>query len=218
MYLIDETYFQRDLVTPNSQELSSDGGVSNELNVLETYIDERSRLFLKDALGYELFKDLDSNIDSNGDLLVTAPQKWKDLVNGKEYTSNGELVRWQGLLITEGAFKSSILADYTYYHWLMGNLSTMTGVGDVVVEAKNAINVRSNQRLISIWNRIVDKNQFKCNTNYAHRSIVRGVEFVDWFSSSTNNFVSLVQFLDDNDTDYPEATKRLYNYKNQFGI
>ena len=75
-YIIDETYFVRKYLVPNSQELNT--GANKEL---QGYIDSMARLCLKDALGNVLFKDFDSNV-TKGNLSSSAPQKWLNLVNG----------------------------------------------------------------------------------------------------------------------------------------
>ena len=111
-YLIDETYFQRELFVPNADD--TDRSAYTEL---QEFIDNKSRLLLKEVLGYTLFKDLDQNI-TNGILDAGAPQKWLNLVNGVEYVKDGYTYYWEGLLVQEGAFKKSLLANFVFYHWL----------------------------------------------------------------------------------------------------
>lgn len=212
-YLIDETYFKRELFVPNADDQDRDA-----YNELQEFIDGKSRQCLKQALGRELFEDLDSNITS-GNLDSGAPQKWLNLVNGTDYTVNGETYNWQGLLIQEGAFKKSLLAYYTFYHWLYYNQSTLSGVGEVVLQSKNAISINSTQRLISVWNEFVEMYQGKQNKYTYNEYYHRGIKVIDWLGCNTNDYyVSLVKFLSDNDTDYPNATLKLYNVKNQLGL
>ena len=212
-YLIDETYFQRELFVPNADD--QDRSAYNEL---QQFIDDKARLLLKEVLGYALFKDLDDNI-TDGNLDSGAPQKWLDLVNGKEYTKDGYTYYWQGLLITEGAFKKSLLANYVFYHWLYYNQSTMSGVGEVVLNAKNAININSTQRLTSVWNEFVDMYQGK-QTKYTHSEYRRnGIKVIDWLGNNTNDYYSsLIMFLSDNEEDYPDAPLKMYKTINQFGL
>jgi hypothetical protein len=212
-YIINEAFFQRKYQTPNSAEA---GSIDN--NLLTQLIDEKARLFIQDALGYELFKDFDDNV-TNGDLDVGAPQKWKDLVNGVEYTLNGKLFKWNGLKYEEGAFKGSILTPYVYYYWLEENLSITTGMGQVVGTSKNATGVNSGQKMVTIWNEMVQLNQYDvlCN-NQPIRYNIGGVMFTDWFKTQESNYVSLIKFLTDKETDYPDANKKVYGYKNQLGL
>lgn len=212
-YIIDESYFQRELYVPNSDELNS--GAFNEL---QSFIDDKARLCLKNALGYALFKDLDDNI-TDGVLNDDAPQKWIDLVNGVEYTLDGKTYKWQGLIYTEGAFKKSLLANFVYCEWLTYNQSRMSGVGEVVTTAKNAINVNSTQRLVTIWNDFVDMYQDGIY-NYEYQEYYHNnIKVIDWLGNSTyNDYVSLIKFLVDNDTYYPDAPLRRYKKQNQLGI
>lgn len=212
-YLIDETYFKRELFVPNADDTDRDAYTE-----LQEFIDGKSRQCLKDALGRELFEDLDSNI-TNGKLDTGAPAKWQNLVNGVDYTVDGNTYNWHGLLIQEGAFKKSLLAYYVFYHWLSYNQSTMSGVGEVVLQAKNAISINSTQRLISVWNEFVEMYQGK-ETKYTYNEYYHnGIKVIDWMGNNTNNYyASLVKFLSDNDTDYPDANLRLYDMKNQLGL
>ena len=212
-YLIDETYFQRQYYVPNVEELNS-----RSKEDLLLYIDQYVRLCLQDALGYTLFKELDSYI-VNGNLQPNAPQKWLNLVNGAEYTEHDRTYYWKGLKYNEGAFKVSLLTPFVFYHWLLDNQAKMSGMGEVVLEAKNAINASSNQRLTKSWNTFVQLYQDK---NYHYNRCVwfyEGVRVIDWMENNTNNdFVSLVKFLYDNKEDYPDANITTYKFKNQFGL
>lgn len=215
MYIIDETYFNQEYYIPNLNEMDSDN-----METLESYIDKYVRFLLQKLLGYELFKDLDNNIAS-GVMLPTAPQKWLDLVNGKEYTnSQGKLVKWQGLIYSDGAFKSSLLTPFVYYSWLKDRVSTMTGTGEKVIDAQNATNVNSNQRLVTTWNDFLEMyqgnviNYSPCNKYYHN-----GVPVYDYFGGGySDTYVNLIQFLKDNEANYPDAQLQLYKPQNQFGL
>lgn len=213
MYLIDETYFNREIAIPNANELQ--GNASTELT---EFIDGKVRLLLQEVLGYDLFTNLDADIAS-GVLKTDAQQRWKDLVNGLTYTKNDKQYRWKGLIYTEGTFKNSLLADYTYYFWLESKLSDMTGVGEVVQASKNAVSVNSTQRLVMTWNRFVKAvnggDYFdKRGVMYWHG----GVPVYDYFKTQQSMYVDLFTFLKDNQTDYPDAPFTCFEYKNQFGL
>ena len=113
MYIIDKTYFIRNLHVPNTEEPTSDASIE-----LEMSIDRYVRQFLQMTLGNVLFSDFDSYV-IDGELEITAPQKWLNLVNGCEYTKDGIDYVWQGLKYELGLYKVSLLANYTYvnhYH------------------------------------------------------------------------------------------------------
>ena len=212
MYLINATHFTKEYHIPNVGEINS--GASSEL---EAYIDSEVRLFLQNVLGLELFTDLDANI-TNGILSNTAPDKWKNLVNGIAYEKDGKEYRWRGLTYTEGTFKNSLLTPYVYYFWLQNQISSMSGVGEVKVSAKNAVSVNSNQRLVKCWNDFVNQVNGGCGSS-VRRYFHRGVMVTDWFGSErSSSYVDLATFLRDNQTDYPNAPFRFYEYKNQFGL
>lgn len=213
MYLIDASYFIREIHVPNVNESNTDSGVK-----LDYFIDEKVRLLLSTkALGSVLFTELNSNITS-GVLSNTAPQKWKDLVNGKTYTKDGESYVWDGLLQTKGTFKKSLLAYYTYYYWLMDNVSLMGGVGEVRGEAKNAVNINSTQRLTTIWNEFVKMYQGEKACYNGVKYIYNGVPITDYYNQNSGNYVSLLQYLKDNETNYPDATLEMFEFKNQLGL
>lgn len=95
----------------------------------------------------------------------------------------------------------------------------MSGVGEVVLNAKNAININSTQRLTSVWNEFVDMYQGK-QTKYTYSEYRRnGIKVIDWLGNNTNDYYSsLIMFLSDNKEDYPDAPLKMYNTINQFGL
>lgn len=213
MYLIDASYFIREIHIPNVNESNTDSGVK-----LDYFIDEKVRLLLSTkALGSVLFTDLNNSV-TNGILSNTAPQKWKDLVNGKTYTKDGETYVWEGLLQTKGTFKKSLLAYYTYYYWLMDNVSLVSGVGELRGESKNTVNVNSTQRLTIIWNEFVKMYQGENTCYNGVKYVYNGVPVADYYNQNSGNYVSLLQFLKDNETDYPDATLEMFEFKNQLGL
>ncbi len=211
MYIIDETYFIDETNVPNTLELQ--GG---EKDALMRYIDGKVRLFLQQTLGFDNFTALDSNVTS-GVLNVGALQKWKNLVDGCTYVIDGTNYRWKGLKYTEGTDKTSILAHYVYCYWIKGNVSFMSGVGEIRAEAKNAINVNSTQTYVETYNEFVKMYQGACFTG--NRSLYGGL-IIDTFYASQNNsgYVSMVQFLKDNEADYPDCNLMEYGFKNQLGL
>lgn len=213
-YLIDGTYFNRELYVPNVDELNTSAG-----DEISLFIDSKARQCLKDALGYVLYNSLDGDIDNNGSLKADAAQRWKDLVNGVEYTKDDKTYYWSGLKYQEGNYKKSLLANYTFYFWLEEQVSQQSGLGEIRGESKNAINVDTTRRLVKVWNEFV--------TMYQEGSFQRtplvfyqdAVKVTDWFQNSTQTgFVSLLQFLQDNKETYPDAAMRTYNKINYLGL
>lgn len=213
MYLINGTFFIRELHIPNVNE-SNNGSGEN----LEYFIDEKVPFLLATkALGTVLFPQFNSYV-VNGVLSNTAPQKWKDLVNGKTYTKDDKTYIWDGLLQTKGTFPKSLLAYYTYYYWLIDNVSLMAGVGEVRGEAKNAIGVNSTQRLVTIWNEFVKMYQGENTCFNGVKYVSNGVPIEDYYNQNSGSYVSLLQFLKDNEADYPDAQLEMFEFQNQLGL
>lgn len=213
MYIIDESYFIKELTIPNTVEID----VSGNSTPFEAWIDRSVRLCLQNALGSVLFADFDSNVTS-GVIDGGAPAKWLELVNGKTYTNSGKSYTWKGLIFTEGTFKGSLLAQFTYAEWLKFELSRMTGMGEVTGNAVNAMNVNSTYRYVNVWNEFVKMYQGSNSTRAYTLSYKRGIPFYDYCNGDNDGFVSLIEFLRHNETDYPDANLKLYDYQNTLGI
>lgn len=197
MYLINEANFTREISVPNLTS-SQSGNAEN----LTKYGDEKPRLLLQNSLGSVLFTDLDSQV-TNGVLDNDADQKWKDLVNGKEY--DGKV--WKGLNYEEGSFKVSLLAYFTYWNWLNDSLSN-----NLQVQVKNAENVNDTNSLVNVWNTFIQMYQGGICEFDKRIYNIHGTTFVDWYNGNNSNYVNLLQFLQDNPTDYPSP--QLYNFGN----
>lgn len=207
MYLIDKSYFTRELSIPNVNEMQTD--VSDNLEML---VDEKVRLFLQLILGFELYASLDADI-VNGVLKADAAQRWKDLVNGKTYDGK----RWNGLLQEYGTYKKSLLANFVFHDWLSGNTTTVSGVGEVNIKAKNAIGVIPNQRLAAVWNGFIQMYQGTRITKFAEVERGHGSIYMDWTHTQTE-LVPLTTFVRDHSTEYEGALLPIYPMANSFGL
>lgn len=212
MYIIDETYFVRELHIPNVNEAQSES-----FDVLESFVDEYARQLLRDALGIDIFNELDSYVIDGVFDGTGAPQYIIDLVDGKEYTKDNIIYKWNGLISTQGVFKKSLLANFVYSKWFENSFTTTSGVGEVTLNAQNANLVNPTQRIVTYWNRFVDMYQ-GCINAYPTVYFKGSTQVIDWLGNTNNTEVSLIQYLNDNETDFPNATKKLYKYQNQLGI
>ena len=212
MYIINPDYFQKQYTIPNIDEMDS-----KNATVLEICIDQYVRVCLQNALGFNLWKELDLNI-KDGVLDSGAPQKWLDLVNGKTYTKDGKTFTWKGLIYTEGIYKGSLLVPFVYYQFLKENVSLLTGTGEKVLDASNAIGVNSTQRMVMSWNDFVNKYQGQCFNYSVNRYYHDGVLVEDYFTGNDSEQVNLIQYLEDNQEDYIDAHKKLYKVQNQLGL
>lgn len=211
MYIIDESYFVRELSIPNTSEID----VSDTANPFEYWIDTEARLILKEALGYELFKDFDSYM-VNG-VLTGAPEKWTDLQNGKEYTYDGKTWYWTGLISTEGSVPRSLLAYYVYAKWFKFQMSQMTGMGEMTGNASNSTLANGASRESKAWNSFVDWYQ----GDMSLFQIIWGSDLSlnDFFKDYQQTyFASLLKFLWHNSDTYEGAALTLHGRKNRFSI
>ena len=212
MYIITPDYFQKQYTIPNIDEMDS-----KNATVLDICIDQYVRLLLQNALGYNLWKELDLNI-TDGVLDIGAPQKWLDLVNGKTYIKDSKTFTWKGLIYTEGIYKGSLLVPFVYYQFLKENVSLLTGTGEKVLDASNAIGVNSTQRMVMSWNDFVNQYQGQCFNYSVNRYYHDGVLVEDYFTGNDSEQVNLIQYLEDNQADYIDAHKKLYKVQNQLGL
>lgn len=212
MYIIDETYFTRELSIPNVNEVQTEA-----YDTLNYFVDEYVRQLLRDALGIESFNELDTYVIAGAFDSTGAPQYIIDLVEGKEYEKSGVTYKWSGLINTQGVFKKSLLANYVYYQWLLNSFTTKSGVGEVTLNPQNANLVNPTQRLVSTWNKFLELYQNQC-LKYPQVYYKGYTQVIDWLGFSTNTEVSLIQYLQDNKIDFPKATLRVYEYQNQLGI
>ena len=212
MYIIDETYFNRELSIPNVNEAQSE-----VFDTVNSFVDEYARQLLRDALGIEIFNVLDSYVIDGVFDETSAPQYIIDLVNGKEYVKDDITYKWSGLISEEGVFKKSLLANYVYCKWFESSITYQSGVGEVTINATNANLVNPTQRLVNYWNKFIEMYQDICNYKPAiyYKSNVR---IIDWQGQTPNTQVSLIQYLLDNEQDFTNCPMILYEVKNQLGI
>jgi len=209
MYLIDKTYFIKNLHVPNTEEPTSDASTD-----LDMSIDRYVRQFMQFTLGNVLFTDFDSYV-TDGELEITAPQKWLNLVNGCEYTKDGIDYVWQGLKYELGLYKVSLLANYTYVNHYQNTTNSI--LGQIAIDPKNGVVVNPTDHLVSVWNEFVEMYQgANCSNGFVN--YYDNVVFVDYYQYRENGFVSYLQFLQDNKEDYPDFKAGIINFKNSLGI
>lgn len=212
MYIIDQTYFTRELSIPNINEVQTEA-----FETLEYFVDEYVRQLLCDALGIEIFNILDTYVIDGAFDSTGAPQYIIDLVEGKGYVKSGVTYKWSGLISTQGVFKKSLLANYVYYQWLKNSFTTQSGVGEVTLNPQNANLVNPTQKLVTAWNSFVTMYQNQ-NCVYPNVYYKGHTQVIDWLGYNVNTEVSLIEYLNDNDSDFSTATLRVYEYQNQLGI
>lgn len=142
MPLIDTTYFFGDL---------SIAQITNEAveTSVQLLIKQREPELLIDLFGYELYKNYLAG--------VATEQKYKDVRDGKEYTTRaGKLAKWRGL--KNSTLSQSLIANYVYYWYLRDQASVTTGTGEKTAKAQNASNASPRVKMARAWNQMVKWN------------------------------------------------------------
>lgn len=214
MYIIDDTYFQGDKSTPNIDEADS-----KSLTELERLIDRLCRQFMYDVLGDVLSAELGSLL-ANGILPETPVSKWTKLIYGDNYELDGKQVKWDGICVKQGTYKSSLLADYVYTFYLTESNTFLSGVGEMKGEARGAMMVNSTQRYVTIWNEFVKGYQSDlCGNIFDFRNYFLDYQFYyPRYERPINRSVSLVQYLTDHSDDFPNLSLPYFEIKNQLGL
>lgn len=208
MYIINASHFNGKLSIDNINE--SNNAISEEV---ELYVDEKVRLLLQNVLGVVLFAEFNGYV-VNGVLPNTAPQKWKDLVDGKTYTKDDKTYKWNGLIYSEGLMKKSLLADFVYHEWRTDKL-----LKDVVIDPKNATVTNQNSFLVDVWNGFLNQYQDGYSECFVKANLITRdcIEIENHYKDN----VSLLRFLKDKETDYPNAKLYVFpnaTYSNSLGI
>ncbi len=145
MAIIDNTYFVKDIVLPNTDQTKAEG----QYYISQTAIHEDQ--YIKDILGYEMGKDFLSAIASNPTTGV-----YYDLWKGAEYTDeNGLLNKWPGFANSD---KRSPIAYYVFTRILTQIQTQTSGVGVISLAPENASKTAMSRKYLSAWNEMVRLN------------------------------------------------------------
>jgi hypothetical protein len=142
MPIIDTSYFYGDL---SIAQIENEAVEANVKRFIKQYEPE----LLTELFGYELYKNYLAG--------VATEQKYKDILNGKEYTNRaGKLSKWNGLKNT--TLSQSPIANYLYYWYLRDQASVTTGTGEKTANAQNASNASPRTKMARAWNQMVKWN------------------------------------------------------------
>lgn len=186
---------------PNSNLLGNNASL---LKAMQKY----ERDVLVRVFGYDLFKLFEAEFDidaTSGAWTIkgAAATKWKDLLNGKEYTLNSVNVIWKGLIFSEGGTATlanqSLLANYVYAKWIEENEFSHSGVGFLKETPKGAIQASGRSKWASAMN-----------------------EFYSLTVEGNGGIRSLYQFIGDmnalDDTTYPNWIGEDFELVNRYGL
>ena len=184
--IIDKTYFlSGELFIPNANDGNMGSSIESNLDIV---IKRYERQLLLDALGVELYNELETAMDD----LQNADQKWQYLVNGTDYTISGVKYRWDGL---KGKNKDGLLAHYVYCMYLRQDEIDYSTTGMKRNAVENAIRASFTEKYVQSW-----------------------CAFIKMYQGDNEVNRSLKQFLEDMESDYPLDGFKCYGNVNRFGI
>jgi len=119
------------LINPSTFQNYEDISVNIKPERLNVFIKKAQDLDLKPFLGHALFYDFMQYFNSDGTLQDSAPQPYKDLLNGSEYLDKyGHIVLYEGLLPT--------LVYFTFARFIEADAVHYTATGPVLKHHDNA--------------------------------------------------------------------------------
>lgn len=200
MQIIDRSYFNKQnylhiplsVVDPNSSP-SNEG----ELDMMCVKIE---RDLLRNALGLELYNELNALTDVVG-------TRFEGLVKGEEYS--GKV--WEGL---DNDY--SLIAYRVFETFVNETDIRLSSNGATKVNAENAANKTPAYLIANSNNEFITKYQGE----YLNEPIVRG-NFIDWYGCDNDVYKSLYGYLMDKRDIFPEWDNlkfKVYDTKNSFGI
>ena len=143
-YIINQSFFVRDIVVPNSNTTP----IVERLNL---FISKYEKECLLKILGYPLYKVFETE----------SSQRMTDLLYGSEYTDvNGDLQLYQGLVHDEN---DSLIANYIYYFFQQNSATVSTGISTVKMNAEAGTSVSPEEKMVFAWNYFSSEVQSMCS-------------------------------------------------------
>ena len=213
--IIDNTYFNKGwLFIPNNKDINAKPiGSPTVQSELDFFIEEYERELLLNALGVNLYNELQS------ELPTPSTQKWIDLIDGKDYAINGKTKRWNGL---KGVNMQSLIAFFVYCQYLRNDNSTYLTTGISQTTARNAERSDPNVKYVKSWNKFLDQYQGGLNSSYPTVIVNnRGMVGLDYYGNQ-NVESSLFEYLTEqnelDNTSFPDFEFKIYETYNTMGI
>lgn len=152
--IIKTTDFTLDAFIPNRDDAPNSDILGNETE-LQGFIDKYETEALILVLGYDMYKQLISEFEANGDWKSTTDQKWKDLVDG------------------DNAYKGmkEMLIGYVFYKFAESDDSHYATVGTEKEKSETSVRVEMRPKAIQNYNKFYND---AVGTYYDY-PVVRGV-------------------------------------------
>ena len=118
------------IINPATFQAYEDISANVKPERLNVFIKKAQDLDLKPFLGHALYYDLIQNFNPDGSIMDSAPQNYKDLLNGSEYLDQyGHVVLFEGLVPT--------LVYFTFARFIEADAIHYTATGPVVKHHDN---------------------------------------------------------------------------------
>ncbi|MFL0093600.1 DUF6712 family protein [Tenacibaculum maritimum] len=169
--MITSRSFYKSLIKiPNAQDTAPNSKLLGNGNLLDFFIEEHEPEVLIDCFGYSLYEEFLSQFDENYKLKDNVDQKWKDLLNGKEYQLEGKKAKWRGLIFKEKDLDRSLIAYYVFCEFLNKDQSSYNGTGTQKEKTKNTTPVSSDPLYVASFRKFHKLTEFS-NRNNGLRSL-----------------------------------------------
>ncbi len=161
MSLIDKTYFRIDISVPE-----------DKYSPIQDLIERYEKEVLISLLGLELYRKVVDTGNTDPEIVA--------IREGKDYTVDDVLYRWNGLVNDD---KISLISYYIYYWYVRLNLSETANIGEVQALPEIALIANASLKIQDAWGR-----------------------FLSLYGSETEstNYSSAYGFLNYFEDDYPE--------------
>jgi len=220
--IIDSSYLSGSLQLPNIKATYPNSDILGNKALLQKFIDEHEVELMIYAIGNVDYAEFLAQFDPATGLLIGSPiAKWEKFINGETYVIDGETFRWKGLRYTEGTIKKSLIADYIYSKFLDSFSVTVSGAGGQRSRSQNSSAVNTIPQSVNAWNNFITKYQGGADDGgmaSMFSSTLGTTQGIDWTTNRSEYFVSMLQYFEDKETDFPNVKTFLFKTKNSFGI
>lgn len=201
-YIVQITDFATEpLYIPNkvSMNTSAPGAPISDQLLIDRLIEVYEPELLISALGITYYTELLAALDLlpfNDAAVLTADQKWIDLVNGHTYEIDGREFRWEGLA---GRSRTGLIAWYIKAMYLKHKDEELTMMGAMKLDGKGAQPRTNTDKFVRAWQTFMRMYQDVDTEKAVVSQNKFGTVGYDYYSTK-NNVRSLRQYVYDLET------------------
>jgi len=214
--IIDTSYFVGEIHL--SQVGSSASAKVNNNTLAQHFIDENEVEIMDYALGKKHSKELFDQLQIDGSIKETADAKWTSLVEGETYMSGDVEYYWRGLKEKVGKLNRSLIAYYVYYKYMTNGLTQRSTMGVIKADAENAKPASAIPTVTNAWRKMFEWYGSPVTKCYPTITQKRGGVIIDYLGAQESKNVSLYQYLNHKETDFPDVEHTVLYNRNQMGV